>query len=282
MNVLKRCHPVPVFIYFAVTFTVTAFSPHPILHLVSFAGAALYAAFILPGKKWLSRMALSLVLILVTAFVNPVFSHDGVTVLFFLQNNPVTLESIIFGVHLGVRIAAVTAWCMVFDSIFTGDKIYYLLSRVSHRAALLFTMTLRFIPLYAAEWKKLKDAQTALGLLPASGLFEKIRCRFAVFSALVTGSLERSVDTVIVLRSRGYPSRKRSAYDPVRFERKDVIFSLFALLFSAALIFFSFRDVAAFSFYPRMTEFTLSFENSQSHQITSKRSPHPLGVGLHL
>ena len=210
MNVLSRYHPIPLFFYFLFFVLMTAFAVHPVLHLISLICAFLLICLNRPGKDAAKSALRCLILIAATGILNPIFSHDGVTVLFFLQNNPVTLESILFGVFLGVRICGVLLWCSAFEVILTGDKIAYLLSRLSERSSLLFSMTLRFIPLYLSEWKKLRSAQKALGLFQTDGVFDRLRAHLALFSALVSRSLERAMGTASALRARGYGVKKRT------------------------------------------------------------------------
>ncbi len=253
MNVLNRYHPVPLFFYYLAVLLITAFSSHPFVHVFSFAGALFFLFLVCETKKVIRSLLFSSVLILVSALLNPLFSHDGVTALFFLQNNPVTLESILFGVNLGIRISAVLLICSSFDRVVTKDKIAYLLSRFSERFALLFSMTLRFIPLYLSEWKKLRETQTALGLGEGGGAYDRIRSRFAVFSAMLSRSLESAMETARTLRSRGYGLKKRTSCRPVRFEKKDAVFSIVSILAAEAWFVFLVNGSYSFVFYPRMT-----------------------------
>ena len=49
--------------------------------------------------------------------INPLFSHEGATMLFYQKDgNPVTLESILYGVGSGIMLACVVSWFSVFHS----------------------------------------------------------------------------------------------------------------------------------------------------------------------
>ena len=62
-----------------------------------------YVSLMLVRKKAiLSDMGFYLPLFLLVAVTNPLFSHNGVTPLFFMNGNPVTLEAVVYGVfYLG-------------------------------------------------------------------------------------------------------------------------------------------------------------------------------------
>ncbi len=73
------------------------FSLHPVILAVSFVSGFCYSV-LLNGRK---ALRFSLAVLLPTAFavalLNPLFNHAGATILFYLNENPVTLESMEYG-----------------------------------------------------------------------------------------------------------------------------------------------------------------------------------------
>ena len=64
---------------------------------------------------------------LLAAAANPLFSHAGATMLFYLKDgNPVTLESIVYGLASGLMLAGVISWFSVFHEVMTSDKFMFL------------------------------------------------------------------------------------------------------------------------------------------------------------
>ena len=67
--------------------------------------------------------------------------------LFYLKDgNPVTLESILYGVGSGIMLACVVSWFSVFHAVMTSDKFMYLFGKVIPAFSLLLSMCLRFVP----------------------------------------------------------------------------------------------------------------------------------------
>ena len=92
-----RSHPLLNFVYFAVIIGVTMFSNHPAILLSSFITAWFYSV-LLKGKKAMRfNFMVLLPMILITVLLNALNVHNGVTVLFYLNGNRITLEAIIFG-----------------------------------------------------------------------------------------------------------------------------------------------------------------------------------------
>ena len=71
---------------------------HPLAQLISFSCACCYAVQAEGKQAVLFALRWCLLIMLQTAFLNPAFSHDGVPILlYFPTGNPLTLESILYG-----------------------------------------------------------------------------------------------------------------------------------------------------------------------------------------
>ena len=63
-----------------------------------------------PGRKRRAPHALFASVFVITLLINPVISHNGVTVLFFVNDNPVTAEALVYGSAVGAMIVSVMYW----------------------------------------------------------------------------------------------------------------------------------------------------------------------------
>lgn len=82
------------------------------------------------------------------SLANPLFIHNGETVLFFMNDNPITLEAIIYGGVSSLMIVGVLLWCRCYGAILTTDKFLYLFGRLIPKLGLILSMAFRFIPLF--------------------------------------------------------------------------------------------------------------------------------------
>ena len=86
------------------------------------------------------------------ALVNPAFNHEGMTILTYLPSgNPLTLESMLYGVAAAVMLASVVLWFSSYNEVMTSDKFVYLFGRVIPALSLVLSMALRFIPKFKAQ-----------------------------------------------------------------------------------------------------------------------------------
>lgn len=244
-------NPIVQFIYvFGVVFVVM-FSQNPVFIAISLFCAVLAVVFATGGTR-LTFHALLLGMFIATAVINPLFYHNGKTVLFFINNNPITLEAAFYGLAAAGMICSVIYWFKLFTFCFTGDRLLYLFGLISPKAALVISMALRFIPLYSRQAKKINDAQKALGLYKEDNAVDNIRGKIRVFSSLTTWALENGIITADSIAARGYGIKKRTFYSRYSFDKRDVLMLITTLLLFVLTITAVVTGYADFGFYPEI------------------------------
>ena len=155
--------------------------------------------------------------------INPLFSHEGATMLFYLKDgNPVTLESILYGVGSGIMLACVVSWFSVFHAVMTSDKFMYLFGKVIPAFSLLLSMSLRFVPRFTGQIKKVAQAQQCIGRNVNNGKVWVTGAHgLKILSVTTTWALENSVETADSMMSRAYGLRGRTNFSIYRFDRRD-------------------------------------------------------------
>ena len=116
------CHPAVNFAYFGLVIGFSMFRMHPVCLFISLICAVFYYVK-LKGSKALRFMArYALPLMLITALVNPAFNHRGMMIICYLPTgNPLTLESIIYGLAAAVMLVSVLVWFACYTEIMTSD-----------------------------------------------------------------------------------------------------------------------------------------------------------------
>ncbi len=169
-NPLSSLHPALAFFYLAGIFVVSVFVLHPAFLGISVTAALLYLALLKGAKKALLRLLAFLPMALLIALFNPLFNHEGVTILWYLKSqNPVTLESVLYGAASGMMFLCVLLWFSCYHEVMTSDKFIALFGRILPSASLLLSMTLRFVPRYRVQFGRLMRGQKAVGRDPGRG-----------------------------------------------------------------------------------------------------------------
>ena len=232
----SRCHPAVNFAFFTCAIGCAMFLTHPVLLGLTFCCAMVYSIYLNRGKAVRFNLFVMLPVMLVVAIFNPLFSHEGVTILFYLRNNPITLESILYGLAMGAMFGAVMLWFSCYNAIMTSDKFIYLFGRVIPALSLIFSMVLRFVPKFKAQLKRISAGQACMGRDVKSGsLLERAKHGIRILSILVTWALENAVETADSMRSRGYGLKGRTSFSNFRLDRRDK--SLLAIMAGLAAAF---------------------------------------------
>jgi energy-coupling factor transport system permease protein len=226
---------------------------HPFWTAISLVAAGAYA-LLLGGRKALRFiLTFALPIALLTALINPLFVHQGVTVLFYVRDNPVTLEAVIYGITRGFMFGAGLLWFYCYQYLMTGDKFMYLFGKLIPSGSLIFSMVLSFIPRFHARMKIISDAQKCVGRDVTDGsVQEKVRHGIKVLSIMTTWSLESAIDTSDSMKSRGYGLKNRSSFVPYTMDRRDVLMGLELLGLVAVAILATSLGFNFFQCYPTL------------------------------
>ena len=205
MNEFAKYHPLINFIYFTAVIVFSMIFVHPICLVTSLLCSAIYS-IILNGKKALKFIVMLLPLMLISALINPAFNHEGVTVIAYLPSgNPLTLESILYGIVAASMVATVICWFSCFNKIMTSDKFIYLFGRIIPSLSLILSMTFRFVPKFKEQVQEVSNAQKSMGRDTSEGaVFVRVKNSIRILSAVISWSLEYAIDTSDSMISRGY------------------------------------------------------------------------------
>lgn len=257
MRRFSDCNPIVITVYFLMASGIAMFSTDPAVYLLSLIGAVLLCFTRDVGKSGKTHL-FSLGLFVLMALINPIVSHDGVTVLFFAGNNPVTLEAFIYGVCAALMIISVIYWFRSFSSIMTSDKLLYLFGALSPKLALVLSMSLRYLPLFRRQAQKIGATQKALGLYKEDNVIDDSKGKIRIFSIMLTWALENGIITADSMTARGYGIGRRSHFSLFRFTRQDVfLLATSTVLFAVTVL--CLKDTT-FTYYPAISAPPLSAE----------------------
>ena len=254
-DTFSSCHPVVNFLYFGLVLLFTMCFTHPLTRFVSVAGALAYDIYLNGKKATRFTLVYMLPMLILTAILNPTFSHEGVTILTYLPSgNPLTLESLIYGAVAGTLFAGIWLWCLYLRYTVSTDGILYLFGRVSPKVSLLLSMILRFLPQFAVQLRQVRTAQHGLGRdMNQGNVRQRGRNTLRILSSVIGLSLENAVQTADALKSRGYGVTRRTAFSLYRFERRDGQLLAVIVLCCAVIWTAFFMERLDFYYFPAIT-----------------------------
>lgn len=253
MKFFSNFHPAALMLYFLGVLLAAMFSGNPVILILALLGGGSFAWLLSEPRERREDLGFYLGLLVLVTLTNPLFSHNGVTPLFFLNGNPVTLEAIAYGFFTGLTVVSVILWCKCYNKVMSTDKFLYLFGRVIPSLSLVLSMALRYVPMLKRQAGKVERAQKTMGLYASDSRFDRIRSKLMVFSSLVGWSLENAVEVSRSMRARGYGLSGHTSYSNYHFTGRDLLL-LGATILAMGLYFgTSVLDLGRFSFYPAIT-----------------------------
>lgn len=254
INSFENYHPLVNFYYFSFVIVCSMFFMHPIFLIISLTSAFIYSV-VLKGRRALKfNILYMLPLMLITALINPAFNHEGVTILFYLKGgNPITLESIVYGIVAATMFISVIVWFSCYNEIMTSDKFIYLWGRIIPSLSLIFSMVLRFVPKYKAQIKVISNAQKAIGRDVTKGnIIRRARNGIKILSIMVTWALENAIETADSMKARGYGLKGRTSFSNFKFSKRDKIVLFLMIVLSLIVIIGVLMKVNRIRYFPRI------------------------------
>ncbi|EKN63030.1 energy-coupling factor transporter transmembrane component T [Schinkia azotoformans] len=252
-------HPAICFLYYIGLFLISMLFIHPYFLLAALVSVILLNFFHNRGKEIRKGAKFYIFIGVVILLINPLFSHRGATILFYLFDQPITLESMMFGFLMMLSIVTIIITFLSFNFIITEDKFIYLFSSFAPKTALLIMMAFRFVPLLKRRLIEIANVQKTRGISIKSGTIkQRAKAGMSILFILMTWSMEEALQTADSMKARGYGLGKRSSFNVYRFYKQDVFFLIW---FSLLMVIFIIQGISGYGkleIYPQLEALPLS------------------------
>ena len=252
MKEFKNYHPIVNFTYFLFVIGFSCVFMHPAALLISLFCGFTYL-ILLKGRKTIKiNLKYMIPMMIFMALINPLFNHEGATILnYFPSGNPLTLESVIYGISSAIMIVSVICWFLCYNEVMTSDKFIYLFAKIIPSLSLIISMTLRFVPRFFLQLRQVTNAQCTIGRDPTRGnIIKRAKHGLSILSIMATWSLENSIETADSMKSRGYGIPGRSSFSIFTFSKRDKKAFLFIVILGLYTLTGKLMGKMYFSYFP--------------------------------
>lgn len=147
---------------------------------------------------------------------NLLFNRNGLTVLFYIGDAAVTLESVLYALFSALHFTGVVLWFSFFCAFLDADRIYRLFSGTSRGLAIIFSLSMALVPKTLQKYEQTRKA------LPVSAdKHSRLTARFLRLSALFSWVLEDSFGTAVSMKARGAMCTVKHTWQKYRFSVGD-------------------------------------------------------------
>lgn len=251
MRYLKTLHPICIFSYLLLVILLILLCRDPIVMLLACFGALFFLTKTENFKIAMKRLKMIFPMMLLITIANPLVSHKGVTRLFLIFGQWITLEAICYGITSGLSLAALILWFACYQKMMTSDKFLYLFGKIAPASSLLISMSLNLISKLQIQLKQIQDSQEMLHPEPV-GNMQKLKKALRHVSTLLGWSLENTVEQADSMKARGYGIQRRTTFHLFRFETRDALFLLVLLFLGVLTLTARFLGCGVMEFYPRI------------------------------
>ncbi|KJS10330.1 MAG: hypothetical protein VR67_18665 [Peptococcaceae bacterium BRH_c8a] len=256
---LQSFHPLTVIAYAGVLVFLALACNHPLLLLALYAVLLVNIKLVDALEAYKTFAPFLLIMMAMIILINPLFSRLGSTILFSLPDLPVlgqiafTLEALLYGVNMGLRLLVVVTTFFLYNQAINPDRAFALFARLAPRTAMLVALTTRLIPHLANQLKSIKEVQQTRGVaFDQPGLIKKISSYYPLLKVIMLSALENALNIAEAIHSRGYGSGPRSYYGGARMQVRDLLVlaaSIAALVLGVTLLALGW---AQYRFYPQL------------------------------
>lgn len=252
MNSLQRFHPLLLLIYYALAITLALYMMHPLVTGVALIAMMLHVALITSVQQAMKDALYYSAYGVLIAIMYSAFSHNGVTPLFFYNDNAVTKEALVFGSMLGLQFMLLVFWSQSLLATMQTNHFLFLFTRIHPKVALVFVMVFRFIPYMREHWQQHIIAQKGGHYFETASRADRI----GRYVSLQLHTFMQGIDSIMwkpaVMNSKGY-AKKRTQFQLFRWKMPDTLLLLVTL--GAAMML---MNVAPFRYYPATDSLTFA------------------------
>lgn len=275
-------HPGVAFLFYVVFFTLSMLFMHPVFLMTALIAGLMMNVLQDKGRR-LRRYYLFYVLAcLILGLLNPLFSHRGKHILFYVLDQPITLESVMFGFVLMLSVLVMLIGFLSFVHIINESKLLFLFASLMPKTALLCMMAIRFVPLLRRRLMEIMRVQHLRGFSMLQGsVFSRGRNGMKILHILLTWSMEEALQTADSMKARGYGlSKRRSSYYTYRMERRDVmVLIMIALLGGLCFIYWK-QGAGVLDIYPELESLALAGPDRLTYAAYVAFLLIPIGIEL--
>jgi len=252
-----KYHPATNLIYFVLAFIVVFYINNPFVLVILLFISVINNIILDKGKKLRSNAIFYVFIALMIFFINPIFgAQRGAVILFYAFGNPITLESVIYGLKTALSLVTLLVTFNAFNLVINSEKFIYLFSRAAAQTAFVIMLGLRFIPTLKKRTAEITDIGRA-GInfkRPRRNLKQKIQDSMNIITTLIVWSLEDAVVTAQSMRARGYGVKtNRTFYFLFKFTKRDALFIIADIIFFGLFLFSFYKYDADFKIYPEFS-----------------------------
>ena len=245
-------HPLAVLFYYSVLLVLASATKQPLLIVIVLFSSIIYSLLLYGRKETFSNILYDALVTLLIVLASAAFKHNGVTPLFFWNDQPVTKESLIWAMALG---GLVTTISFVYRNAIHDlpmDKLLFVGRLIWPTLGMGLSMAIRFVPLCKERFYRMHAAQKTIGYYATASSFDRLVGWVKTFYEAVIWTFDQCFHKSDVMRARGYHLPHKTTFHLYSWHISD--FVLVVSLATVMSVFFAIYPNIAYYYFPQIKE----------------------------
>ncbi|WP_119326487.1 energy-coupling factor transporter transmembrane component T [Companilactobacillus musae] len=207
-NFQKNSNSITMFAYLINVILIALLYNNPIISIVGFISLLLIATLTRRDriKKYLK---FSSVIFIVTVLFNLILNQRGTTILLTLPLLKITTESLLNGIILGISFVNLLWSFYLYDALIRVKAIFELLSNFFRSIAIIFILTIKFIPRIIEIYTDTKEVLKFRQVNNEQGLWKKLRQAIDLNEIILNKVVANFMNVSDALILKGYEQRQK-------------------------------------------------------------------------
>ena len=232
-NHFSNFHPATLLFYFILLIVIIFMCDYDVVLIYAFISLSLCVIYLEGIKAYIKTLSYYIILTAATGIFNCIFNHSGDKVFLYVNDTPLTLDALFYGLYTGVLISCLLMWFKLFNRSIDNGKINYLIGRYFPVTGLIISMCFSFTKRFRLKLDIIRQSLYTIGINKLT-----LKNASVTFNTLMNVMLHDSVLTATSMTARGYGLKRRRLYKRYGACAKDFVFIIIAaLLFILAVLF---------------------------------------------
>ncbi|MDD5486134.1 MAG: energy-coupling factor transporter transmembrane component T [Dehalococcoidales bacterium] len=262
---VHQLNPVVKLVWAGVVVLIAMLVEHPVVLSLLFLSTLPAVASARIWKQWAMIIQFALWMGILVVIINCLAGAGGNHILWqsgfrlpVLGRIEITLEAILFGLFMTVRLMAIiSAFSVITLTIRPDDLLSALLEmRLPYKTAMMTALSIRFVPVLFEDASRIINAQRSRGLEMNKGSkLKRLKNRSMILPVLLSSSLERTIQLAEAMEARAFGSSgKRTRYFRINFSTKDTMSISMMLVLAAVVLFTLVTGLFSYNYYPSLQD----------------------------
>lgn len=249
-------HPLTVIFYYSAWLTMAVLTKHPLVVLLVLLLTCIHFRMRTPRKEASTFILYDVCVVLLIVIASAAFKHNGVTPLFFWNDQAVTQEVLFWAVSVGLLYCAVHLMYVNAVHHLATDRFLFACRLLSPALSFFLAQCLYFIPTCQQRLKAMHRAQKSIGFYATASYVDRLLGWMKVLFESLTWAFERSFQKNDAMRARGYHLKGKTVFQLYRFHVRDGV--VIGMTVAYIVLFCSQYGGTAFDYFPETKDVHLS------------------------